>query len=99
MAIWRPDPTFYPSPRMAMKAPPEKLAYVAAFDPTRQRPDAGDRGCSVLKGTGLGLQTLTHQALWAWSPLSRGAGEGLRVKSALAPLPHRGRGCRAQRGG
>src|ERR1700682_2500970 len=40
MAIWRPDPTFYPSPRMAMNAPPEKLAYVAAFDPTRQRPDA-----------------------------------------------------------
>jgi len=39
MTIWRPDPTFYPSPRMAMKAPPEKLAYVAAFDPTRQRPD------------------------------------------------------------
>src|SRR5690348_14843517 len=40
MAIWRPDPTFYPSPRMAMSAPSEKLAYVAAFDPTRQRPDA-----------------------------------------------------------
>jgi methanethiol oxidase len=39
MALWRPDPTFYPSPRMAMKAPAEKLAYVAAFDPTRQRPD------------------------------------------------------------
>lgn len=29
MAIWRPDPTFYPSPRMAMEAPREKLAYVA----------------------------------------------------------------------
>src|SRR5215470_8278037 len=42
MAIWRPDPTFYPSPRMAMKAPPEKLAYVATFDPTRQQPDAID---------------------------------------------------------
>jgi selenium-binding protein 1 len=40
MAIWKPDPTFYPSPRMAMKAPPEKLAYVATFDPTRQQPDA-----------------------------------------------------------
>src|SRR5216684_1924469 len=40
MAIWRPDPSFYPSPRMAMKAPPEGLAFVAAFDPTRQRPDA-----------------------------------------------------------
>src|SRR5215471_2211934 len=29
MSIWRPDPTFYPSPKMAMDAPPEKLAYVA----------------------------------------------------------------------
>src|SRR5271167_3750510 len=40
MAIWRPDPTFYPSPRMAIKPPPEKLAYVGAFDPTRRRPDS-----------------------------------------------------------
>src|SRR6516162_4182845 len=37
---WRPDPSFYPSPRMAMKAPPEKFAYVAAFDPTRKQPDS-----------------------------------------------------------
>jgi selenium-binding protein 1 len=29
MSIWRPDPTFYPSPTMAMNAPTEKLAYVA----------------------------------------------------------------------
>jgi hypothetical protein len=28
MSIWRPDPTFYPSPKMAMDAPAEKLAYV-----------------------------------------------------------------------
>ncbi|HWM93784.1 MAG TPA: selenium-binding family protein [Thermoanaerobaculia bacterium] len=41
MALWRPDPTFYPSPRMAMQAPPETLAYVAALNPTRDgRPDA-----------------------------------------------------------
>jgi selenium-binding protein 1 len=40
MPIWKPDPTFYPSPRLAMKAPPEKLAFVATFDPTRQQPDA-----------------------------------------------------------
>jgi selenium-binding protein 1 len=40
MPIWRPDPTFYPSPRLAMKAPPEKLAFVASFDPTRRQPDA-----------------------------------------------------------
>ncbi|MGI9420275.1 MAG: selenium-binding family protein [Geminicoccaceae bacterium] len=39
MATLRPDPTFYPSPRMAMKAPPETLAYVVAFDPKGKVPD------------------------------------------------------------
>ena len=29
MPLWKPDPTFYPSPDMAMAAPAEKLAYVA----------------------------------------------------------------------
>ncbi len=29
---FRPDPTFYPSPRMAMEAPPERMAYVTAID-------------------------------------------------------------------
>src|SRR5258708_14479812 len=36
MAIWTPDPSFYPSPRLAMKAPQETLAYVASFDPERK---------------------------------------------------------------
>ena len=40
MASWQPDPSFYPSPRMAAKAPKETLAYVAAFDPDRKKPDA-----------------------------------------------------------
>lgn len=40
MPLWKPDPTFYPSPREAAGAPPEQLAYVAAFDRTAQRPDA-----------------------------------------------------------
>jgi selenium-binding protein 1 len=40
MTTFTPDPTFYPSPKMAMDAPPEALAYVAVIDPTRQRPDA-----------------------------------------------------------
>ena len=40
MTLWKPDPTFYPSPRDAAEAPPEKLAYVAAFDRSAQRPDA-----------------------------------------------------------
>jgi selenium-binding protein 1 len=36
-----PDPTFYPSPRMAAKAPPETLAYVAVINSHRDgRPDA-----------------------------------------------------------
>jgi selenium-binding protein 1 len=30
------DPSFYPSPRMAMQAPPETLAYVAMLNPRRQ---------------------------------------------------------------
>jgi len=40
MPQWTPDPTFYPSPKMAMEAPPETLAYLAMLDPTRRRPDA-----------------------------------------------------------
>ncbi|GLZ10553.1 selenium-binding protein [Actinomadura sp. NBRC 104425] len=40
MALWKPDPTFYASPREAVKAPPETLAYVAAFDRAAAKPDA-----------------------------------------------------------
>ena len=36
----RPDQTFYPSPRMAMQAPQEKLAFVAMLEPKRKKPDA-----------------------------------------------------------
>jgi len=40
MATWTPDPTFYPSPRMAMQAPAEKLGYVAILNVSRNKPDA-----------------------------------------------------------
>jgi selenium-binding protein 1 len=41
MATWKPDPTFYPSPRLAMQAPPERLAYVAMLNVDAQpKPDA-----------------------------------------------------------
>ncbi len=41
MPTWRPDPTFYPSPRSAMQAPAETLAYVVRVNPTGdERPDA-----------------------------------------------------------
>jgi selenium-binding protein 1 len=39
MATWKPDPTFYPSARLAGSAPKERLAYVASFDPSRKMPD------------------------------------------------------------
>ena len=34
------DPTFYRSPTAAIAAPPESLAYVAAFDPAGEKRDA-----------------------------------------------------------
>ena len=40
---WQPDPTFYPSPKMAMEAPAEKLAYVAMLNPDPEWP-AGRNG-------------------------------------------------------
>jgi selenium-binding protein 1 len=41
VTILRPDPTFYPSPRMAMLAPPEEHAYVVLLNPDGNgRPDA-----------------------------------------------------------
>ena len=36
MTKWLPDPTFYPSPNLAMEAPPEDLAYVALLNPAGQ---------------------------------------------------------------
>src|ERR1043165_4524776 len=33
MPLLKPDPTFYPSPRQAMQAPPERHAFVAALNP------------------------------------------------------------------
>jgi selenium-binding protein 1 len=41
MQTWKPDPTFYPTPGSAAKAPAEKLAYVIRVNPTGDdRPDA-----------------------------------------------------------
>ncbi len=41
MAQWQPDPTFYPTARMAMEAPREQLAYVVTLNTEDgSRPDA-----------------------------------------------------------
>jgi selenium-binding protein 1 len=37
MPLLKPDPTFYPSPRLAGLGPPEHLAYVAALNPPGSR--------------------------------------------------------------
>lgn len=48
MALWRPDPSFYPSPRMAMQGPREKLAYVVVLNPDEALHLNGDRRPDVL---------------------------------------------------
>jgi methanethiol oxidase len=41
MPLLKPDPTFYPSPKMAMQSAPETLAYVALINPKASaQPDA-----------------------------------------------------------
>jgi selenium-binding protein 1 len=46
----RPDPSFYPSPRLASEAPPEKHAYVVAIDPrgSLRKPGAEPDGLAVV---------------------------------------------------
>jgi len=41
VSTWKPDPTFYPTPRMAMESPVEDLAYIAVLNPNGNgKPDA-----------------------------------------------------------
>lgn len=40
MDKWRPDQTFYPTPKQAMEAAPEKFGYVALLNPNPQAKDA-----------------------------------------------------------
>jgi len=63
MTVWRPDPSFYPSPRMAMEAPPERSAscrwQVAAAQEEQDEPNVLEeeflhgkrRGAAKRKGT------------------------------------------------
>ena len=39
MALLQPDPTFYPSPRLAGEAPAERLGYVGVLNPGNGKPD------------------------------------------------------------
>ncbi len=67
---FRPDPSFYPSPRLAGEAPPERHAYVAALDPRGAlgKPGAEPDGLAVVDldpaspryGTLVSLAQLPH---------------------------------------
>ena len=85
---WRPDPSFYPSPRMAMKAPAEKFAYVAAFDPTRQKPDAiavvdvdpGSKTYANILGSGKCPAWATSCIISAGTPAPRACARTHRIR-------------------
>jgi selenium-binding protein 1 len=40
MAQWIPDPSFYPSPKMAMEAAPETIAYISMLNAKENAPDS-----------------------------------------------------------
>jgi methanethiol oxidase len=62
------DPTFYRSPAEAIAAPPERLAYVAAYDPAGQANDA----IAVIDTD---PSSATHGQVVGWSELPTGGNE------------------------
>ena len=59
------DPTFYRSPAAAIAAPPESLAYVAAFDPAGEKRDAErDAAAGLLDAQGIGSLRSLHHVCW-----------------------------------
>ena len=75
------DPTFYRSPAAAIAAPPESLAYVAAFDPAGEQRDAMTViDCDADSPT-----------LWAGGRLDRAAARGERAATTSAGTRARAR--------
>jgi selenium-binding protein 1 len=84
------DPTFYRSPAEAIAAPPEQLAYVAAYDPTGQAKDA----IAVLDAD---PASTAYGTVVGWSELPTGGNElhhfGWNAcSSALCHTGHNGHG-------
>ncbi len=84
------DPTFYRSPGEAIAAPPERLAYVAAYDPAGKAKDA----MAVID---CDPSSSTHGSVVGWSELPTAGNElhhfGWNACSqrALPPGPRRPR--------
>jgi selenium-binding protein 1 len=85
------DPTFYRSPAEAIAAPPERLAYVAAFDPAGRAKDA----IAVLD---CDPSSPDHGRVVGWSELADGRQRAapLRLERLLLGLCHQGHGDHGQ---
>jgi methanethiol oxidase len=62
------DPTFYRSPAAAIEAPPEQLAYVAAFDPAGEQRD-------VMSAIDCDDSSPTYGQVVGWTELPHGGNE------------------------
>ena len=100
MARWTPDPTFYPSPRLAGSAPPETLGYVALVEPDaggparRARRDRSRAGLVRLRLDRLDARDAEPRRRAAPLRLERVQRGALPVVAAAArraPLPARAR--------
>src|SRR5690242_3854 len=93
---FRPDQTFYPSPRMAMQAPPERYAYVAALDANAALKRPGDHLHDALATVDLDPRSPTYSQIISWSEVPTMGDElhhsGWNACSAAlcpyAPHPH-----------
>ena len=86
MALWKPDPTFYPSARMAMAAPPETLAYRRDLqsDQRKQARRACARSISTRKQSSYGNSRRAHRDAEA-SATSCITSDGMHAAPRCAP--------------
>ena len=85
------DPTFYRSPGQAMAAPPERLAYVAAFDPSGRAKDA-------MAVVDCGPGSSTYGGVVGWSELPTAGNElhHFGWNACSSALCHQGHGDHGQ---
>jgi selenium-binding protein 1 len=67
---WTPDPTFYPSARLAAEAPPERFAYLAGLNP-----DASDGRPDALGVVDLDPDSDTYASVVSWLPMPNAGDE------------------------
>jgi methanethiol oxidase len=93
---FRPDPTFYPSPRLAMQAAAERVAYVTAFDANAALKRPGDHLHDALVTVDLDPRSPTYSQILSTSEVPTKGDElhhsGWNACSAAlcpyAPHPH-----------